>query len=123
MAKPAEIAKTTVEKLKGKRAKIKKLSAEPTGTKSKPLQAPIRKALEEALGAKLAKVRVHTGGNAADLSKELGAKAFTVGPDIYFSKPSFGKDVELIAHELTHVIQQGNGKLPKAIGGKALTTK
>ncbi len=123
MPDPAEIAKTTVEKLKGKRAKTKKLSSAPEGTKAKPLPGPMKKALEEALGTKLAKIRVHVGGNAADLAKEMNAKAFTVGNDLYFGKPADSKNMELIAHELTHVVQQGGGKMPKAIEGKAFTSK
>jgi hypothetical protein len=123
MADPAEIAKEAAEKLKGKKAKVKKLITEPEGTKGKPLPGPLKKALEESLGAKLDKVRVHTGGNAAQIAKELGAKAFTIGQDIYFGKSSDGGKVELIAHELTHVVQQGNGKMPKVVAGKALTSK
>lgn len=118
-----EEIKKIAERLKGKKAKVKKLDKEPAGTKAKKLPKDVQAGLEEALGAKLDKVRVHTGGNAAELAKSLGAKAFTQGTDIYFAKPGDAKDAKLLAHELTHVVQQGNGRVQKAQPGKALTTK
>lgn len=123
MPDPSDIVKETTEKLKGKKARTKKLSSQPEGTKGKPLSGPLRKALEEALEADLSKVKVHVGGNVAELSNELGAKAFTIGTDIYFAKPSDAKNLKTLAHELTHVVQQGNGKMPQASDGKALTSK
>jgi len=119
----AEI-KSTAEALKGKKAKVKPLKTEPTGTQGKKLDGKVKKALEEHFSkAKLNKVQVHTGGNAKDVAKELKAKAFTIGSDIYFAKPADAKNPKMIAHEMAHVIQQGNGKLPKSQKGKALTSK
>jgi hypothetical protein len=112
-----------VENLKGKKAKVKTLSTMPENTKSSALNAKIKKDLEELTGANLSKVRVHTGGNAADCAKELGAKAFTMGNDIYLAKPASASDLGLLAHELTHVVQQGGGKMVAAIKGKALVSK
>jgi len=123
MPDPSAIVKETTEKLKGKKAKLKKISAKPEGTKSQPLPGPLKKALAEALDADLGKVRVHTGGNTADLAKEVGAKAFAIGPDIYFAKASDAKDMKVLAHELTHVVQQGRGKMPPETSGKAFTSK
>jgi len=123
MPDPTAIVKETTEKLKGKKAKLKKLSGKPEGTKSQPLPGPLKKALAEALDADLGKVRIHTGGNAAELAKELGAKAFAIGPDLYFGKASDAKDMKTVAHELTHVVQQGRGKMPPETAGKALTSK
>ncbi|RPI82474.1 MAG: DUF4157 domain-containing protein [Chloroflexi bacterium] len=58
-------------------------------------------------------VRVHTSPEAAGLSQELSAKAFTTGQDIFFSEGSYdphsSSGQELLAHELTHVVQQGTG--------------
>ncbi|MEA3018004.1 MAG: hypothetical protein QOI38_2726 [Sphingomonadales bacterium] len=55
-------------------------------------------------------VRIHTGGRAENLATRLGAKAFTFGRDIFFNagqfKPDSPEGMELIAHELTHTIQQ-----------------
>ncbi|MFN4158096.1 MAG: DUF4157 domain-containing protein [Gemmobacter sp.] len=123
MAKPEEKIKAVVGDLKGKKAKLKTIEGKPEGTKEAPLPPAVKKALEDELGADLSKVRVHTGGNAADMANELKAKAFTIGNDIYFAKPGDAKDAELLAHELTHVVQQGNGRVPKEKDGKALTSK
>jgi hypothetical protein len=59
-------------------------------------------------------VRLHTGPTAAALSEQIGARAFTHGSDIFFGKhrpePGTGEDTRLLAHELTHVVQQtGSG--------------
>lgn len=55
-------------------------------------------------------VRIHTGGRAENLATRLGARAFTYGRDIFFNAGQFQPDssegMELIAHELTHTIQQ-----------------
>jgi hypothetical protein len=123
MPGPEEKIKAIVEDLKGKKAKLKSIEGKPEGTKESPLPPAVKKALEDALDVDLGKVRVHTGGNAADMAKELGAKAFTIGTDIYFAKPGDAKDAELLAHELTHVVQQGGGRVPKEKDGKALTSK
>lgn len=116
--------KTIAEGLKGKKAKVKAIETPPEGTKSIKLPKDVSSGLEEVFGAKLNKVRVHFGGNATQVCKEMRAKAFTMGNDIYVSKPGFAKDSQLLAHELTHVIQQAGGKkMPKVQEGKALVTK
>ncbi|MCP4359809.1 MAG: DUF4157 domain-containing protein, partial [Chloroflexi bacterium] len=59
----------------------------------------------------LSQVRVHTGSDAVQLSRDLQAKAFTVGPNIAFDEgayqPGTSDGRRLLAHELTHTIQQG----------------
>ncbi|UWQ74193.1 DUF4157 domain-containing protein [Leisingera sp. M658] len=62
---------------------------------------------------------MHVGGNAKDVCKELKAKTFTVGNNIYVMKSAFAKDTDLLAH----VLQKGKGKMPKAKDGVALTSK
>jgi hypothetical protein len=56
-------------------------------------------------------VRVHTSSEADTLNREIGAKAFTTGKDIFFRSGAYDPDSQagqhLIAHELTHVVQQG----------------
>ena len=111
------------KKLKGKKAKVKKLDAEPKDTKARKLPKDVKEGLEEALGAKLKDVRIHTGGNAAELCKQLKAKAFAIGTDLYLSKGSMAADKHLLAHELTHVVQQGGGRIKKGEKGKALVSK
>lgn len=75
------------------------------------LPAPVRKFMEPRFGADFSGVRVHTGEAAATQAKKLDAAAFTTGRDIHFGKGRFQPDTpagkELIAHELTHTIQQG----------------
>ena len=67
--------------------------------------------MQDRFSADFSQVRIHTGDKAVQMSRELGAQAFTVGRDIYFDsgKYSPGTDSEkhLLAHELTHTIQQG----------------
>lgn len=76
-----------------------------------PLPADTRSTMESSIGADFSGVRIHTGQQAASLSTELGAQAFTHGKDIYFNQgkydPSGNSGRHLLAHELTHTIQQG----------------
>ena len=119
-----EDVKRVAQGLARKKAKVRKLKTEPTGTTEKKLPKDVQKGLEEHFRAKLTKVRVHTGGNAKEVAKQLKAKAFTIGPNIYFAKPGDAKKHELLAHELTHVIQQSGGRMPvKAKPGTALVSK
>jgi hypothetical protein len=76
-----------------------------------PLPAPVRSQMEPRFGANFGNVRVHTGDASAKQSASLNAKAFTVGDHIFFGKdkyqPQSAGGRELIAHELTHTVQQG----------------
>jgi hypothetical protein len=71
-----------------------------------PLPDEVRSFMEPRFGADFSQVRVHTGGEAVQMNKELGAQAFTHGSDIYFGVGKSPAISELTAHELTHVIQQ-----------------
>ncbi len=66
--------------------------------------------MEKSFGNDFSNVRIHTGGYAQDMNKELKAKAFTNGNDIYFNSSQYDPQSEsgkrLLAHELTHTIQQ-----------------
>jgi len=66
--------------------------------------------MESGFGSDFSNVNIHTDENAAQLSKDLGAKAFAHGNDIYFNKgqynPESSAGKHLLAHELTHTIQQ-----------------
>ncbi|MFT3734754.1 MAG: DUF4157 domain-containing protein [Rhodocyclaceae bacterium] len=79
-----------------------------------PLPPSVRRFMEPRFDADFSDVRVHTGDQAAGMSQELSAKAFTVGKDIFFGagqfKPDTGEGKELLAHELTHTVQQGGAK-------------
>jgi hypothetical protein len=76
-----------------------------------PLSEEARAPMEKAIGADLSGVRVHTDANADALSQSLQARAFTTGRDIFFENgeynPESAKGQELLAHELTHTVQQG----------------
>ncbi|HEY8920162.1 MAG TPA: DUF4157 domain-containing protein [Chitinophaga sp.] len=69
--------------------------------------------MESRFGADFSSVNIHQGNEAAQLSNELNAQAFTVGTDIYFNSGKYAPQTQegshLLAHELTHVLQQGNG--------------
>ena len=75
-----------------------------------PLPETTRSFMETRFGQDFGQVRVHTGGEAARLSKELRAQAFTHRQDVYFGSgrysPESIKGKRLLAHELTHVVQQ-----------------
>ncbi len=63
------------------------------------------------LGADLSNIKIHNDSTAVQLSRQLNAKAFTVGNDVYFNQGTFAPNTaegsHLLAHELTHTIQQG----------------
>ncbi len=67
--------------------------------------------MEGQFGQDFSQVRIHTDSEAADLCAETNARAFTVGSDIFFAPGEFSPESdsgrELLAHELTHVVQQG----------------
>jgi hypothetical protein len=73
-----------------------------------------------ALDHDLSGVKVHTDAKADTLSRDLNAEAFTTGQDIFFRQGAYepGSDSgrELIAHELTHVVQQGAGEVSSGQG-------
>jgi uncharacterized protein DUF4157 len=66
--------------------------------------------MSSSFGADFSNVRVHNDNEAANLNKELNAQAFTHGSDIYFNEGKFNpqnpEGKHLLAHELTHVVQQ-----------------
>jgi hypothetical protein len=80
-----------------------------------PLPTVSRSFFEPRMGLDLSDVRVHTGRRASDLARRVAARAFTLDSDIYFGTGQFTpKSVEgkkLLAHELTHVAQQGAANL------------
>jgi len=77
------------------------------------LEPNLQEEMGQAMGADFSGVRVHTDAQSDQLNKSIQAKAFTTGQDVFFRQgayvPSSRNGQELIAHELTHVVQQ-NGK-------------
>ncbi|MFP8963608.1 DUF4157 domain-containing protein [Streptomyces nanhaiensis] len=78
-----------------------------------PLDASVRRELEERLGHDLGRVRLHTDRDAAALTDLLGADAVAVGQDIFFRegayRPGTADGMRLLAHELLHTVQNPDG--------------
>jgi hypothetical protein len=78
------------------------------------LDSNVQEQMGASTGHDFSDVRVHTSPEADELSQKLNAKAFTTGRDIFFREgaydPHSSAGQELIAHELTHVVQQGTGR-------------
>ncbi|MBN2005873.1 MAG: DUF4157 domain-containing protein [Anaerolineae bacterium] len=76
-----------------------------------PLPESEREFFEPRMGVDLSNVRIHTGSTAAQTSKDLNARAYTVGSHVAFNsgeyQPGSTQGRQLMAHELTHVVQQG----------------
>jgi len=80
------------------------------------LNNAVQTQMSQSLNADFSSVRVHTGSEAHQLNEQLNAKAFTTGQDVFFREgeynPSSSSGQELLAHELTHVVQQSSGVVP-----------
>jgi hypothetical protein len=87
---------------------ISKATNETLGNKGsgKPLNPAVHAIMEPRFGVDLSNVHIHTDTEAHRYSAMLGARAFTYGQDIFLGKGESELDFLLIAHELTHVIQQ-----------------
>jgi Domain of unknown function (DUF4157)/Xanthomonas XOO_2897-like deaminase len=85
-----------------------------------PLPGQTRKQMEASFHADFGNVRIHDNRNAAAMSDDLHAQAFTHGRDIYFGAGKYDTSSKegkhLLAHELTHTIQQG-GVARRAVDG------
>ena len=79
-----------------------------------PLAENVRAPMEHAFNADFSGVKIHTGSTADTLNRSLSARAFTSGQDVFFRSgeynPGGSAGQELLAHELTHVVQQTGGK-------------
>jgi len=79
------------------------------------LSEGVRRSLETRFRARFDRVRIHTDSVAADACRALGASAFTIGEDIFFAEGRYSDSAsELLAHELTHVVQAQQGRTAKA---------
>ena len=91
-------------------------SLRPSG--GQPLPADMLARFNSAFGRDFSHVRVHTDGMAGMQARALNAHAFTMGSHIWFSSGAFDpgtrKGDTLIAHELTHVVQNDQGRMPSA---------
>lgn len=76
----------------------------------RPLEPALSRDMEQRFGYDFSRVRIHTGANAERSAREVDAHAYTVGRDIVFGTGRFAPETRegqrLLAHELTHVVQQ-----------------
>ncbi|NOQ24882.1 MAG: DUF4157 domain-containing protein [Bacteroidales bacterium] len=78
-----------------------------------PLNPLVQREMESKIGADFNNVRIYKNDDASKMNKQLNAKAFTHGNDIYFNKGQYNPESNggkhLLAHELAHTIQQNKG--------------
>lgn len=93
-----------------------------------PLADPVRAEMEARMGHDFSDVRVHTDSAADHSARSVQAHAYTAGSDIVFQRGTYDPDSEggktLLAHELTHVVQQRNGPVdgsPMGSGGVSVS--
>lgn len=76
-----------------------------------PLSGKVKTEMESGIGADFSNVRIHNDANAVQMNKQLGAQAFATGNNIYFNEGKYNPNSKdgkhLLAHELTHTVQQG----------------
>ncbi|WP_292794745.1 DUF4157 domain-containing protein [Nostoc sp. NMS7] len=77
-----------------------------------PMANNIRQPMEQAFGVDFSGVKIHANSQSDRLNQSIQAKAFTTGQDVFFRQgayePGSGGGQKLLAHELTHVVQQGD---------------
>lgn len=87
------------------------------------LPEPLRESMEDRFDAGFGHVRVHRDARASALAERVRARAFTVGSEVFFRESEYQPATEggqrLIAHELTHVLQQSQGA-PSAGGAPTI---
>jgi hypothetical protein len=85
--------------------------------RGRPLEPGVRRRMEQHMGADFGGVKVHTNRDADRLSRSIQARAFTTGQDIFFRngayQPGSRGGQQLLAHELTHVVQQNGNKVAR----------
>ena len=83
----------------------------------RPLDPEVKMFMEQRFGYDFSKVGIHTDSFAARTAQDLGAEAFTIGRDVFFGAGRYNRGSlegkRLIAHELTHVVQQEGGTKAK----------
>ena len=90
------------------------LAAATEPSAGRPLDPGMRAFLEPRFGFDFSRVRIFSDEKAAESAQSIGALAYTVGTNIVFGggryRPGTGEGRRLLAHELTHVVQQGTGR-------------
>lgn len=87
----------------------RKINAARSG--GRPMAPTLRRSMEQAIGADFSRVRLHVSADSDDLNRKIQARAFTTGSDIFVRRSEYRPDTRsgqaLLAHELTHTVQQG----------------
>ena len=89
------------------------------GSAGRPLDHDVRGFMEPKFGLDLSRVRIHVHDEAARSARAIGARAYTVGSDIVFGAgeyaPNTATGAHLLAHELAHVVQEGDRPSPPVV--------
>lgn len=84
-----------------------------------PLSEATKSTMESGFGTDFSNIRVHKDSNAIQMNQQLGSQAFASSNDIYFNEGKYSPESDsgkhLLAHELTHTVQQGASVQPKII--------
>jgi Domain of unknown function (DUF4157) len=91
----------------------------PSRSRGTPIDSSTQSFMSGRFGADFSDVKIHTDNEAVQMSREISAKAFAIGNDIYFNagqyQPGTTQGKHLLAHELTHTLQHRNSAGPKQI--------
>src|SRR5215471_15769928 len=109
--KNGQLQKKSVGTARPKRDSVPPSVHQALRTPGQPLDKATRAFMEPRFGVDFSNVRIHTDPLAASSAKALGAHAYTVGTEMVFSGGQFAPNTasgrRLLAHELSHVVQQG----------------
>lgn len=94
-------------------------------SRGRPLAPSLLESMQSGFQLDFSRVRIHADSHAAALARQIDARAFTVGRDIFFNRGQFAPEhragKELLAHELTHVVQQGHAS--ETVGGDVVVRR
>jgi Domain of unknown function (DUF4157) len=104
------------------RSPVKDLLASSAG---QPLDRSTQALMQSRLGQDFGDVRVHSDGRATESAKAVNAHAYTVGTDVVFQSDKYAPETEsgkkMLAHELTHVVQQKAGPVDGTSAGGGIS--
>jgi len=99
---------------------VSSIVQEALGSPGQPLDAATRSFMEPRFGHDFSRVRVHTSARAAESAQALNARAYAVGQDMVFAAGEYAPHTsvgrQVLAHELTHTIQQAGSAVPLRLG-------
>ncbi|MEW6497346.1 MAG: DUF4157 domain-containing protein [Cyanobacteriota bacterium] len=115
--------KPTLQRQSGEDGMFASLNLEATIQQARgsgqPLAQSIREPMEQAFGADFSGVKIHTDAQSHLMNQSIQAKAFTTGKNIFFRQgayePGSRGGQELLAHELTHVVQQNGDAVQRKV--------